>query len=58
MMYTISATISSLTGNTEKIANAVLEDVQNTLDAVIKNEDIKVRIFQNKELLNLPSNYF
>ena len=54
MMYTISATISSLTGNTEKIANAVLEELQNILDTVIKNEEIKIRIFQNKELLNLP----
>ena len=53
-MHTISATISSLTGNTEKIANAVLEELQNTLDTVIKNEDIKVRISKNKELLNLP----
>lgn len=53
-MYTISATISSLTGNTEKIANVVLEELQNTLDTVVKSEDIKVRIFQNKELLNLP----
>ncbi len=52
-MHAISATISSLTGNTEKIANAVLEELQKTVDAVIKNEDIKVRIFQNKELLNL-----
>ena len=54
MMYTISVTTSSLTGNTEKIANAVLEELRNTLVAVVKNEDVKVRIFQNKELLNLP----
>lgn len=53
-MHTISVTISSLTGNTQKIANAVLEELRNTLDTVVKNEDIKVRIFQNKELLNLP----
>lgn len=54
MMHTISAIISSLTGNTEKIADAVLEELQNTLDDVVKNEDIKVRIFQNKQLLHLP----
>lgn len=54
IMHTISVTISSLTGNTQKIANVVLEELQNTLNDVVKNEGIKVKIFQNKELLNLP----
>ncbi len=54
MIHTISATISSLTGNTQKIANAVLEELQNTLDDIVKNEEITVNVFQNKELLTLP----
>lgn len=48
-MFTISVAISSLTGNTQKIADAVLKELGNTM-----NDSINIKTFRNKELLHLP----
>lgn len=49
-MDTISVMISSITGNTQKIADAVLKELENNLDS-----SIKVDIFHNKEFLTVSS---
>lgn len=49
-MPTISVMISSLTGNTQKIADAVLKELKNDGNAFTR-----IDIFHNKELLQLPA---
>lgn len=50
-MATISVMISSVTGNTQKIADVILKELENNY----LNTFTRVDIFHNKELLQLPA---